>query len=221
MGNPNKPSNAECWTEPNAMTSTQYRGTSTPNGGTVVHPHLPGSNPSLNCVQTSRLRGFAASSRLRGVFAASRLLRVRRRLRGFAASSRRLRGFAASSQLRVRPVVSTSKLPPRLHVSVAIVGATVWLTALISSDSSTPKISSYPSSTLSMVFVPARGTSTATHPKACRAISIVLWGPRVKIRLDGGSLKFGQRSARPEGRLGHRDDPVHVPTPNSSTTAPP
>ena len=130
MGNPNKPFNAECWTEPNAMTSTQYRGTSTPNGGTVVHPHLPGNNPSLDCFQTSRLRG---------VFAALR----------------RLRDFAASSQLRVRRIVSTSKLPPRLHVSVAIVGATVWLTALISSDSSTPKISSYPSSTLSMVVVPA------------------------------------------------------------------
>ena len=175
MGNPNKPFNAECWTEPNAMTSTQYRGTSTPNGGTVVHPHLPGSNPSLNCVQTSRLRGvFAASSR---------------RLRGFAASSRRLRGvFAASSRSTGSEHLKT---PTRLHVSVAIVGATVWLTALISSDSSTPKISSYPTSTLSMVFVPARGTSTATHPKACRAISIVLWGPRGKIRLDGGSLKFG------------------------------
>ena len=56
---------------------------------------------------------------------------------------------------------------------------------------------------------------------AFSAISIVLRGPCVKIRLDDGSLKFGKCSARPEGRLGHRDDPVHVPTPNSSTAAPP
>ena len=166
MGNPTPPEPTNSTTSANQFNATsanQYRGTSTPNGGTVVHPHLPGNSPSLDCFQTSRLRGAFAASR---------------RLRGFAASSR----STGSEHL---------KTPTRLHVSVAIVGATVWLTALISSDSSTPKISSYPTSTLSMVFVPARGTSTATHPKACRAISIVLWGPRGKIRLDGGSLKFG------------------------------
>ena len=71
--------------------SNKYRGTSTPNGGTVVHPHLPGNTPSLDCAQTSRLRGFfAASSRLRGCFVAAA------RLRGFVAASSRLSGLQSN-----------------------------------------------------------------------------------------------------------------------------
>ena len=87
--------------------SNKYRGTSTPNGGTVVHPHLPGSSPSLDCAQK--------------------------------------RPNEASTLARLKPAMPQA----------------------------------------------------ATLPKARSAIPIVLRGPRVKIRLNDGSLKFGQRSARP------------------------